>query len=81
MDLHLQERVMVKEKNKNKGKEVKVKASLFIKTKRSDSNLIVCSALVILNRKGRSAEIPFRYPREVYMLLDFPYPDMDEIND
>ena len=41
MDLHLQERVMVKEKNSNKGKEVKVKASRFIKTKRSDCNLIV----------------------------------------
>ena len=74
---------MVKKKDKNKGKEAKKKArkSRFIKTKRSDSNLIVCSVLVILNRKGRSAELPFRYPREVYMLLDFPYPDMDEIND
>ena len=74
---------MVKEKIENKGKEAKVKArkSRFIKTKRSDSNLIVCSALVILNRKGRFARIPFQYPREVYMLLDFPYPDMDEIND
>ena len=74
---------MVKKKDKNKGKEAKKKArkSRFIKTKRSDSNLIVCSALVILNRKGRSARIPFQYPREVYMLLDFPYPDMGEIND
>ena len=72
---------MVKEKGENKGKEAKVKArkSRFIKLKRSDSNLIVCSAYVILNRKGRSAEIPFQYPREVYILLDFPYPDMDEI--
>ena len=60
---------------------MKARKFRFIKTKRSDSNLIVCSALVILNRKGRSARIPFQYPREVYMLLDFPYPDMGEIND
>ena len=44
-------------------------------------DVIVCRALVTLSSKGRSARIPFRYPREVYTLLDVPYPDMDEIFD
>ena len=44
-------------------------------------DVIVCRALVTLSSKGRSARIPFRYPREVYTLLDVPYPDMNEVFD